>query len=79
MIFGNGRPVFSGIAIGKAYVYKKQLATLPVSCGDPAVEQQKFEAAKQTALEQLQTDAGCRRASGRRTGNDSGCTDDDAR
>ena len=31
MIFGNGRPVFSGIAIGKAYVYKKQLATLPVS------------------------------------------------
>ena len=53
MIFGNGRPVFSGIAIGKAYVYKKQLATLPVSCGDPAVEQQKFEAAKQTALEQL--------------------------
>ena len=27
MIFGNGRPVFSGIAIGKAYVYKKQLAT----------------------------------------------------
>ena len=55
MIFGNGRPVFSGIAIGKAYVYKKQLATLPVSCGDPAVEQQKFEAAKQTALEQLQT------------------------
>lgn len=36
MIFGNGRPVFSGIAIGKAYVYKKQLATLPVSCGDPA-------------------------------------------
>ena len=55
MIFGNGRPVFSGIAIGKAYVYKKQLATLPVSCGDPAVEQQKFDAAKQTALEQLQT------------------------
>ena len=55
MIFGNGRPVFSGIAIGKSYVYKKQLATLPVSCGDPAVEQQKFETAKQTALEQLQT------------------------
>ena len=55
MIVGNGRPVFSGIAIGRAYVYRKGLATLPASCGDPAAEQQKFEAAKQTALEQLQT------------------------
>lgn len=55
MIVGNGRPVFSGIAIGRAYVYKKGLATLPASCGDAAAEQQKFEQAKQTALEQLQT------------------------
>ena len=55
MIVGNGRPVFSGIAIGRAYVYKKGLATLPASCGDAAAEQQKFEDAKQTALEQLQT------------------------
>ena len=55
MIVGNGRPVFSGIAIGRAYVYRKGLATLPASCGDAAAEQQKFEAAKQTALEQLQS------------------------
>ena len=55
MIVGSGRPVFSGIAIGRAYVYRKGLAALPASCGDPAAEQQKFEAAKQTALEQLQS------------------------
>ena len=54
MIVGNGRPVFSGVAIGRAYVYRKGLATLPASCGDPAAEQQKFEQAKQAALEQLQ-------------------------
>lgn len=54
MIIGNGRPVFSGVAIGRAYVYKKGQATLPSSCGDPAVEKENFEKAKQTALEQLQ-------------------------
>lgn len=54
MIIGNGRPVFSGVAIGRAYVYKKGQATLPGSCGDPAVEKENFEKAKQTALEQLQ-------------------------
>ena len=54
MIVGNGRPVFSGVAIGPAYVYRKGLATLPASCGDPAAERQKFEQAKQAALEQLQ-------------------------
>lgn len=54
MIQGTGRPVFSGVAIGRAYIYKKEQASLPTSCGDAAVEQQKFEEAKAVAVEQLQ-------------------------
>ena len=54
MIRGSGLPVCSGVAIGPAYLYRKGQATLPVSCGDPAVEQQKFEQAKDVALSQLQ-------------------------
>ncbi len=54
MVVGNGQPVFSGIAIGRAYIYKRGQTALPASCGDSAVEQQNFERAKQTALEQLQ-------------------------
>ena len=51
---GTGRPVFSGVAIGRAYIYKKQQAALPASCGDAAVEQRHFEQAKEEAREQLQ-------------------------
>ena len=54
MIRGSGLPVCSGVAIGPVYLYRKGQATLPVSCGDPAVEQQKFDKAKEVALSQLQ-------------------------
>ena len=50
---GIGLPVFSGVAIGPAVVYRKTERTLPVSSGDPAVEKAKFEAALITAREQL--------------------------
>lgn len=50
---GYGLPVFPGVAIGPAVVYRKAKRTLPVSCGDPAVEQKKFDAARETAREQL--------------------------
>jgi len=50
---GIGLPVFSGVAIGPAVVYRKAERTLPVPSGDPAVEKAKFEAALETAREQL--------------------------
>ena len=50
---GIGLPVFPGVAIGPAVVYRKAQRTLPVSSGDPAVEKAKFEAALETAREQL--------------------------
>ena len=50
---GIGLPVFSGVAIGPAVVYRKAERILPVSSGDPAVEKAKFEAALVTAREQL--------------------------
>ena len=50
---GVGLPVFSGVAIGPAVVYRKVQRTLPVSSGDPAVEKAKFEAALETARQQL--------------------------
>ncbi len=50
---GTGRPAFSGVAIGPAYVYRKESNQLPTSCGDPAAEQQKFDEACQIASEQL--------------------------
>ena len=50
---GIGLPVFSGVAIGPAVVYRKSERTLPVSSGDPAIEQAKFDAAVITAREQL--------------------------
>ena len=50
---GIGLPVFSGVSIGPAVVYRKSERTLPVSSGDPAVEQAKFDAARETAREQL--------------------------
>ncbi len=55
MKHGFGLPVFPGIAIGPAVVYRKAQRVLPVSCGDPAVEQAKFDAARETAREQLAT------------------------
>ena len=50
---GIGLPVFSGVSIGPAVVYRKSERTLPVSSGDPAIEQAKFDAAVITAREQL--------------------------
>ena len=50
---GVGLPVFSGVAIGPAVVYRKAQRTLPVSSGDPDVEKAKFDAALETAREQL--------------------------
>ena len=50
---GVGLPVFSGVAIGPAVVYRKAQRTLPVPSGDPAVEKAKFEAALETARQQL--------------------------
>ena len=50
---GIGLPVFPGVSIGTAVVYRKSERVLPVSSGDPAVEQAKFEAARETAREQL--------------------------
>ena len=50
---GIGLPVFSGVAIGPAVVYRKAQRTLPVPSGDPALEKAKFEAALETARQQL--------------------------
>ena len=50
---GIGLPVFPGVSIGPAVVYHKTERVLPVSSGDPAVEQAKFNAAVETAREQL--------------------------
>ena len=50
---GVGLPVFPGVSIGPAVVYRKTERVLPVSSGDPAVEQAKFNAAVETAREQL--------------------------
>ena len=50
---GIGLPVFPGVAIGPAVVYRKAQRSLPISSGDPAVEKAKFNAALETAREQL--------------------------
>ena len=50
---GVGLPVFPGVSIGPAVVYRKAERTLPVSSGDPAIEKAKFDAALDTAREQL--------------------------
>ena len=50
---GFGLPVFPGVAIGPAVVYRKAQRITPVSSGDPAVEQAKFNSALETAREQL--------------------------
>ena len=50
---GFGLPVFPGVAIGPAVVYRKAQRITPVSSGDPAAEQAKFNSALETAREQL--------------------------
>ncbi len=50
---GIGLPVFPGVSIGSAVVYRKAERVLPVSSGDPALEQAKFNRAVETAREQL--------------------------
>ena len=50
---GSGLPVFPGVAIGPAVVYRKAQRVTPVSSGDPALEQEKFNSALDTAREQL--------------------------
>lgn len=53
MKIGSGLPVFPGIAIGPAVVYRKKQHTADVPCGTPEEEQQKFNDAVETAKEQL--------------------------
>ena len=53
MITGFGLPVFPGVAIGPAVVYRKAQRSLPIPSGDPTVEKAKFDAALETAREQL--------------------------
>ena len=53
MKIGTGLPVFPGVSIGKAVVYRKAQQAAPVSSGDPAAEQAKFDAAVVTARNQL--------------------------
>ena len=36
---GIGLPVFPGVSIGPAVVYRKSERTVPVPSGDPAIEQ----------------------------------------
>ncbi len=55
MIKGYGLPVFPGVAIGDGVVYRKTERKQTVSSGDPAQEQARFDAACQTAKEQLGT------------------------
>ena len=50
---GSGLPVFPGVAIGPAVVYRKVKHDAPVVCGTPAEEQKKFDDACLTAKEQL--------------------------
>ncbi|MCI8619635.1 MAG: phosphoenolpyruvate--protein phosphotransferase [Oscillospiraceae bacterium] len=50
---GSGLTVFPGVAIGSAVVYRKAQTAAVTACGTPAAEQQKFEAACQTAKKQL--------------------------
>ena len=50
---GVGLPVFPGIAIGKAVVYRKQRSNGPMVLGTPAQEQEKFRGAVEKAKMQL--------------------------
>ena len=50
---GDGLPVFPGVSIGPVVVCRKIERALPVSSGDAKAEQAKFDAARETAREQL--------------------------
>ena len=50
---GIGLPVYPGVSIGPAVVYRKPERSFPISSGDPALEQAKFDTARATAHEQL--------------------------
>ena len=53
MQVGTGKSVLNGIAIGKLKIYKKKdtaISTAPVA--DTAAELERFEAARQKAIEQ---------------------------
>ena len=50
---GTGLPVYPGVAIGKAVVYRKQRSSGPVTLGTPAQEQEKFHGAVEKAKMQL--------------------------
>ncbi len=52
---GSGLPVFPGVSIGRAVVYRKAARTASVPAGDPAAEQKRFEDACATAKDQLNT------------------------
>ena len=54
MTQGSGLPVFPGVAIGPAVVYRRGAPTGPQTCGDPSAEQAKFDAARETARAQLE-------------------------
>ncbi len=52
---GKGKGVFGGIAIGKAFVFKKQeLVIVRGSLDSPAAELEKYESAKALSMQQLQ-------------------------
>lgn len=54
MIQGKGVSVFSGIAIGTAYLYSPNQQHFPDFCGDVQQEQKQFDNARETARQQLQ-------------------------
>lgn len=53
MINGRGRPVYSGVAIGKIYVYRKVETELKHLSSDKEKELERYHAAQDTAREQL--------------------------
>ena len=50
---GTGLPGYAGIAIGPAVLWQKTAAAAPLSAGTPAEEQARFDAARETARQQL--------------------------
>ena len=55
MKIGSGLPVFPGVAIGPAVVFRKKQSAAALPCGSPEEEQQKFNAAVESAKDQLNT------------------------
>lgn len=50
---GSGLPVFAGIAIGPAVVYRKTMLSGSFACGTPEEEQEKFDGACKKARQEL--------------------------